>query len=184
MKWRKWNNIVHRDVGYLCIGLTLVYAISGVAVNHVADWNPNFDISTVTSSIGPVETVDREQGDVVTDVLARLNIEGEVRSSFRPEPEVLEIFLEGTTVAVHLTDGSASVETIASRTGLREMNFLHLNHPKKLWTLMADLYAVALATLAITGMFVLKGKKGIKGRGAWLTAAGVLIPVIFLWAYL
>jgi hypothetical protein len=48
---------------------------------------------------------------------------------------------------------------------------------------MADLYAVALLALAVTGLFMLKGKKGITGRGAWLTTFGVLIPVVFLWLY-
>jgi hypothetical protein len=33
-------------------------------------------------------------------------------------------------------------------------------------------------------MFALKGRKGITGRGAWLTAIGVIIPVAFLIAYL
>ena len=41
-KWRRWNNILHRDIGYLAVGLTVVYAISGVAVNHRADWNPSY----------------------------------------------------------------------------------------------------------------------------------------------
>ena len=39
MKWRKWNKIIHRDLGYLCFGLTIIYVISGVAVNHIATWN-------------------------------------------------------------------------------------------------------------------------------------------------
>ena len=64
------------------------------------------------------------------------------------------------------------------------MNFLHLNHPKKIWTYMADLYAITLALLATTGLFVLKGKKGIKGRGAWLTLAGIILPLLFLYFYL
>jgi hypothetical protein len=42
---------------------------------------------------------------------------------------------------------------------------MHLNHPKKLWTWMADIYAAVLIILAVTGLFVLKGKKGITGRG-------------------
>lgn len=33
---------LHRDMGALAVGLTLVYAISGLAVNHVADWDPSF----------------------------------------------------------------------------------------------------------------------------------------------
>ncbi len=80
--------------------------------------------------------------------------------------------------------GAVLIETVRDRRILREANFLHLNHPKKLWTYFADAYAVALALLAVTGVFVLKGKKGITGRGAWWTGAGVLIPAVFLWLYL
>ena len=43
-KWRKWNNILHRDIGYIIVGLTLVYGVSGIAVNHTADWNPNYTV--------------------------------------------------------------------------------------------------------------------------------------------
>ncbi|HSG48621.1 MAG TPA: PepSY-associated TM helix domain-containing protein, partial [Longimicrobiales bacterium] len=69
------------------------------------------------------------------------------------------------------------------RPGLRQANFLHLNEAKKLWTWMADLYAVGLLVLAVTGLFVLRGRNGITGRGAWLTAAGVVIPAAFLFFY-
>ena len=62
------------------------------------------------------------------------------------------------------------------------MNQMHLNTPKRIWTVVADVYAVALIVLAVTGMFVLKGRTGIKGRGAWLTSAGVLLPVAY-WVY-
>jgi len=61
-----------------------------------------------------------------------------------------------------------------------EMNQMHLNTPKRLWTVVADVYAVGLIVLAITGMFV--GKTGITGRGAWLTGAGVLLPVAY-WVF-
>ena len=49
---------------------------------------------------------------------------------------------------------------------------------------MADAYAFSLAVLAVTGLFVLKGRKGITGRGAWLTGAGIAIPLLFLFFYL
>ncbi len=32
MKWRKWNSIIHRDLGYFLVGLTVIYAISGLFV--------------------------------------------------------------------------------------------------------------------------------------------------------
>ncbi len=184
-KWRKWNNIVHRDLGYLCVGLTVIYAVSGVAVNHLADWNPSFSVSSVETDIGSLESFDPSSPSAIEDVLARVGQSGAIRSTFRPHPDSLQVFMtDGTTIYIELSSGQMLLESVKSRTFLREANFLHLNHAKKLWTYMADLYAVALAVLAVTGLFVLKGKKGITGRGAWLTGAGILIPVVFLLVYL
>ena len=35
LKWRKWNRAVHRDFGYLFLGMTIIYALSGIALNHM-----------------------------------------------------------------------------------------------------------------------------------------------------
>jgi len=184
MQWRKWNIIVHRDLGYLCVGLTLVYAVSGVAVNHRADWNPNYRISRETVQLGSLRSDEPPSPEFSRRVADELGLSGPIRGTFRPDPESVQIFLEGVTVSVSLADGEATYESVRARPVLRAANFLHLNEPKKLWTWMADVYAVALALLAITGLFVLKGKKGITGRGAWLTGAGVLVPMAFLLLYL
>jgi len=69
---------------------------------------------------------------------------------------------------------------LTKRRVFNESNFLHLNKPRKLWTYIADLFAVALTFLAISGLFMIKGKKGFKGRGKWLTSIGIVIPIIFL----
>ena len=182
-KWRKWNNILHRDLGYLCAGLTLVYVISGIAVNHVADWNPNYAVERRTIPVDPVRG-DPLSPDVLEAILEAAGVEGELRGSFRPNPDTLRVFIDGGTVSVPLAGGDAEVELVRDRPVLREANFLHLNHPKKLWTWVADIYALALGVLAVTGLFVLKGKKGITGRGAWLSALGVVVPFVFLWLYL
>ncbi len=181
--WRKWNNILHRDLGYVCAGLTLVYVISGIAVNHVADWNPNYAIERRTIPIDPVRG-DPLSPDVLEAILQAAGVEGELRGSFRPNPDTLRIFIEGGTVSVPLAGGDAEIEFVRDRPVLRAANFLHLNHPKKLWTWVADIYALALGVLTVTGLFVLKGKKGITGRGAWLSALGVVVPFVFLWLYL
>ncbi|MGD8320592.1 MAG: PepSY-associated TM helix domain-containing protein [Gemmatimonadota bacterium] len=184
IKWRRWNAAIHRDLGYLCAGLTLVYAVSGVAVNHTADWNPNYSVrSRVVTLEGLDPTASRSPG-FARSVLDRLGVDGPARGTFRPDAETVQIFLaDARTVTVDLTGGQASLEEVRDRPGLRMANFLHLNHARKLWTWMADLYAVALAVLAVTGLFVLRGRNGITGRGAWLTAAGVAIPALFLLLY-
>src|ERR1700733_12468822 len=37
-RWRAWLRAVHRDCGYLAIGFTVIYAVSGIAQNHIEDW--------------------------------------------------------------------------------------------------------------------------------------------------
>src|SRR5260370_40180768 len=49
---RTWLRAIHRDVGYSAVGLTFVYAASGLAVNHVASWDPNFTHKTETYELG------------------------------------------------------------------------------------------------------------------------------------
>jgi hypothetical protein len=147
--------VIHRDVGYVCVGLTLVYAVSGVAVNHVRDWNPNYRITRDTVSVPDVSRESAASPDFAERIVAGLGLDTEVRGTFRVDSATLDVFLEDASV-------------------------LHLNEPRGLWTLTADLFAVALILLAATGLFMMKGKYGITGRGAWLTGAGVLIPLLFL----
>ena len=183
MKWRKWNNIIHRDLGYLCFGLTIIYVISGIAVNHVNIWNPNYKIERIKTTVTPIPSGAPLDMQTVTNILKEVGETGLYKSSFRPDPKTLQIFVEGNTLTVTLESGEVMQEKVMARPVLRQMNFLHLNHPKKLWSWFADLYALCLGVLGTTGLFVLKGKKGITGRGAWLTGIGILIPFIFLWLY-
>lgn len=183
MKWRKWNIILHRDIGYLCVGLTIIYAVSGVAVNHIADWNPNYVVERDSCYIEPKIVSGNITLNDVTSILQELAETGVYKNHFRPDSQNLQIFMEGSSITVNLKTGKVMKESIRNRTIFRELNFLHLNHPKKLWTYFADIYAIALAFLAISGMLVIKGKKGIKGRGKWLIALGILLPVIFLKLY-
>ena len=44
MNLYKLNKVLHRDLGYLFVGMIIVYALSGIAINHRKDWNPNYVI--------------------------------------------------------------------------------------------------------------------------------------------
>ncbi len=184
MKWRKWNNILHRDLGYLFFGLTIIYVISGISLNHKHNWNPNYTQKIQILSITPVlETspLSEERIRLITD---ELGVSSTVKSSFQPEPGRLQIFLEEGNISIDLKSGQAELEHIKERRILKELNYLHINGPRKIWTYVSDLYALILGLLAITGLFVLKGKKGLSGRGKWLTLLGIAIPIVFLLIYL
>jgi len=181
MNWRHWNNALHRDIGFLCIGLTLVYAISGVAVNHINQWNPSYRVERIETNIGPVSGNPMDANTIRT-VLARLDETGKLESSYRPDPQSLQLFVEGRSILIDLGTGHVVHDRAIPRPVLREMNFLHLNHPKKSWTWVADLYAVALGFLAVSGMLMIRRKT--MRRGVVLTGIGFVIPLLFLVLYL
>ena len=97
MDWRRWNNLLHRDVGFLCIGLTLLYVISGVAVNHIKEWNPSYSVERIETNIGPVAG-DPADATTVRMILARLDESGKLENSYRPDPESLQLFVEGRSI--------------------------------------------------------------------------------------
>lgn len=180
MRWHRLNVILHRDVGYLAFALTVVYGVSGLAVNHRADWNPSVRPTRTPMTIAPVQGTGRDA--IVRDALAKLGLTATPRSTFQPDPDTLRIFFENVTYSVDIPTGKVILDRNIPRPVLNEFNQLHLNTPKGVWTLVADVYAAALILLAITGLFVLKGKQGVTGRGAWLTALGVLLPGAY-WVY-
>jgi len=181
MNWRHWNNALHRDIGFLCIGLTLVYAISGVAVNHISQWNPSYRVERIETNIGPVSG-NPTDADTIRSILARLDETGKLDSSYRPDPYSLQLFVDGRSILIDLGTGHVVHDRAIPRPVLREMNFLHLNHPKKSWTWVADVYAAALGFLAISGMLMIRRKS--MHRGVVLTGIGFVIPLLFLVLYL
>ena len=183
MKWRRLNNVLHRDVGYLIVGLTLVFGVSGLALNHRADWNPSYRQQKTARQIAPLTATDRD--GPVREALSQLGVTGEPRNAFRPDPQTLQIFFENTTYAVDIPTGAVIVDAVRPRPVLFELNQMHLNAGKGVWTAIADVYAVALIMMAVTGIFVLRGKTGITGRGAWLVTLGALVPVAYwMWTVL
>lgn len=182
-KWRKWNRAIHRDLGYFFTAMSVIYGLSGIALNHIDDWNPSYGLFykefKVTESISEKDFSNAD----ARALLARYDLEDDFRK-FYFRPGSLKILIRGGSMEVDLNNGEAYVEKLRRRPVFFQANYLHYNRPRELWTWFSDIYAGGLVVLALTGLFILKGKNGIKGRGAWLTAIGLLIPLIFLYFYL
>ncbi len=177
-RFRKTIIAVHRDVGYFFAGLTVLYAISGVAVNHIEDWNPNYSVMHTERSVGDLGGVPDD--GMAVEILGRLGLEETPKAAVRMSEKEFRIFLEDRTLHVATPSGQVVDELVSRRPGFFHVNYLHLNHAKGLWTWFADIYAVGLLVLAMTGIFIITGKKGLGGRGRWLLVAGTAIPLIFL----
>ncbi len=168
---------VHRDLGYVLVGLTVIYAASGLAVNHIADWDPSFEAFERTHELGPLTGDDAA---IVRDVTTRLGIAGPVRDTYRASESELEVTLDKRTLVIDTKTGSVRDEGQEPRFFLRLANWLHLNRGKKAWTIVADTYAVGLLVLAVSGLFMLGGRKGLVGRGGVLLLLGAGVPIAYV----
>lgn len=176
-RWRRWNNAIHRDAGYLVVGLTLVYAFSGLLVNHAETFNSDFSTEVEVLELPPIPPGDQWTREAAIVEALELPMP---KSSWWKGDDRVELFYTGWSAHADLEAGVARVERQHERPVLKFLNDLHLNRVKGLWTVLADVYAIALFALALTGLFVLRGRKGLTGRGKWLVGAGVAIPVLVL----
>ncbi len=176
--WRALLRALHRDLGHLLVGFTLIYAISGLAVNHIADWDPSFVNYEIRHELGaPLTGTDDE---IAKAVSTRLHVEEPTRDVYRMGPDRLEVVFDKRTLHVDTASGVVVDEGQKPRFFLRVANWLHLNRGKKAWTIMADTYAVGLILLALSGILFTPFRKGLFGRGGLLLLCGVLIPLIYV----
>lgn len=175
--WRPLVRSLHRDAGYLAVGLTIIYALSGLAVNHISDWDPNFQSYKRTRTVQV--PLPGEEKAASAEVLRQLGSRDPVREVYRAGDR-LDIRLDSRTLHVDTRTGRVVEEGRKSRFLLRVSNWLHLNRGKKAWTIVADAYAAGLLFLAISGLFMLPGRRGVLGRGGIFVLIGVAIPVLYV----
>jgi uncharacterized protein len=184
--WQFYTILLHRYLGYFFLGITVVYALSGLAVNHVDQWNPNYITQTQHVQIPALKDSQNLSEAEARVLYLQLGVQKPFnpQNVFYPDPESVEILLsENDKIKIHTATGMVEREQIKRRPVLHLLNALHLNEPKKAWTLYADAYAIGLLLLALTGLFMKKGKKGLWGEAGIWTVAGMILPVALILLY-
>ena len=180
-KFRKWSRIIHRDVSYLFAGMILIYALSGIPMNHRGDLNPHYSVSRhefkVTADLSDKTKVDKA---LVLTLLEPLGETENYTKHYFPKSGQMKVFLKGgSNLWVDTQTGDAVYESLKRRPLLSDMVKLHYN-PGRWWTVFSDVFAVCLILITLTGLVMVKGSKGFWGRGGILFIVGVAIPVLFL----
>jgi hypothetical protein len=176
-RWRAYLRSIHRDFGYLAIGFTVIYAVSGIAQNHIEDWGDVSFVATertftipaipdTTPDIVAVKTVADAAGIGIP--VAHTRISDEIRLEYANGDKVTAIGREVT------------VQTRARRAFIGLANWLHTARHKKSWKYISDAYAVLLLYLAISGIFMIKGHLGLKWRGTILISSGIAVPILYV----
>ena len=158
---RRWSRNVHRELSFFFSGMLLIYAVSGLVMNHRDTINPNYSVEQ-RRYVAPLDEADN------------------YTKHYFPESDVLKVFLKGgSSLTVRLSDGEAFYEKLTRRPVLGAMTRLHYN-PGRWWTWFSDLFAVGLVAIVASGLLLLKGPKGLRGRGGVELAAGIAVPLLFL----
>jgi len=178
--WRPWLRAIHRDVGYVAVGLTFIYALSGIAVNHITDWSDGDPSFKTYSRTVQVDGLSGDDAAIAEALRKRFGIKEQPREVYRASPDQLDVLFDKRSLHLDIAKGTVVDEGQEPRFLLRIANWLHLNRGKKAWTYAADAYAAALLLLATSGIFMIAGKKGLIGRGAVLVLVGILIPIVYV----
>jgi hypothetical protein len=177
-KLRKINLVTHRDVGYFLSALIIMYCLSGITLNHIDDWNPDFIIVKKEISIADSLLTAELTPEWVLNLSNQVG-ENTYKVYDIPSPDKVKIYYDNASLLIDRTGGTALYEKISRRPVFYHVNVLHRNSLKG-WKWVADIFGVLLILISITGMFILKGKNGLAGRGKWFVGAGFLLPLLAL----
>lgn len=179
---RRISVMLHRDLGFFFAGIVCIYAISGIFMNHRKDVNPNCTVELSEWKLQnrfPADAAELRESDVLA-VLANADVDpAQVTRHYFVKKQFKILIKGGSSITVNPASGEVLYEKITPRPLVSQMVRLHYN-PGRWWTVFSDIFAVGLLVLVVTGCVIVKGRKGIWGRGGVELLLGIAIPVIFL----
>lgn len=172
---RKWLRLLHRDLGFFVVGLTLVYGISGFILNHKkTSEDPAFKTISFEEQLPPLLTVSELttafQKEFATYTLNKV----------LPTTQRYQLFLQGGVGSYVPETGQLTFEIYQKKPLIYFFNKLHYNQ-KNHWTAPADFFAFGMIFLALSGIFMVRGKKGLTGSGKWYLLAGFVLLILYVW---
>lgn len=178
---RRWCRVIHRDLSFFFAGIILIYAVSGIVMNHKNSINPHYTVTRTEYKIADdLSDKSRVSEKTVKALLEPLGEEKNYTKYYYPKPDQIKVFLKGgSSLVVDTESGDAVYESVKRRPLISSMVQIHYN-PGRWWTWFADTFAVCLIIITLSGMVMNGGSKGLWGRGGIEFIAGILIPILFL----
>jgi hypothetical protein len=174
------NRAIHRDLGYIYVGLIISFALSGIMMNHREHWHPEkYTISSqpITVVLPAKEAIDEEY------VAKMLKNELKIHDKFKRhmvKKGTLKIFCENHAIEIDLKTGSGEIIKFQKTPLISQIMTLHKSS-SNWWIYYSDVFGLSLITIALTGIFIIpKGKNSFRQRGWKLALAGILFPIIIV----
>lgn len=176
---RRVGRFIHRDLSFLMAGVLLIYAVSGLVMNHRDTINPNYSVEVCefTANLPQRDAITRAD---VEKMLAQVDEDAVYTKHYFPSRDIMKVFIKGgSTIEVNLTDNRGVYEHLTRRAVISSLVKLHYN-PGSWWTTFSDIFAVSLIIIVLSGLILVRGKRGLIGRGGAELLIGIAIPVLFL----
>ena len=149
-------------------------------VNHIDDWNPNYQVNITQFELpGIKKHINSDNLNQL--IIEKLAISQSVKTEFWQSPTKYKLFLlNDSNLVIDFEREQAILEEIKPRIINQALNKLHLNELQRSWTYFSDFFAGLLIFLAISSLFMVKGKKGVTGNRGVLVISGFIIPLVFI----
>lgn len=171
---------LHRDLGYIYLGLIISFAFSGIMMNHREHWHPEkYTLEAKEIHVALPEN-EKDITDAYAENLAKeLKIEDKIRRH-NVRKGKFRMQFENTEVEIDLKSGDGEIVSFIKTPIISQSMFLHKN-TSNWWIYFSDIFGISLILIAVTGAMMIKhGKHTFKRRGWKLTLAGLLFPILFL----
>ncbi len=178
MKIRKLLRVLHRDLGYFIVGMTIIYALSGIFLNHRHDFNPDYNI-LITDFKVDIPFKRYYSAQEVKEIVASIDDDVVYKKHYRSNQGYVKVFIANGELVFDPYSGEGRMQYLQRRPIIFEMNRLHKASIGSLWKWVSDVMGLILLFVAVSGLFLLKGKRGLKRWGWWLTIAGFVVPLFF-----
>lgn len=171
---------LHRDLGYLYVGLIISFAFSGILMNHRNSWHPDkYTIEAKQIAVTLPADKSAINDAYVEKLISTLHIEDKLKRHSIRRGE-LRITFNNTDVNIDMKTGEGEIVSFVKTPLISQMMTLHKN-TSNWWIYYSDIFGLSLIVIAVTGMFMLtRGKYTFKKRGWKLAIAGIAFPILVL----
>ncbi len=183
MKLRKLLRVLHRDFGYFITAMTIVYALSGIYLNHRHDFNPDYKIFITEFQVNLPNQSVLTRSDIKS-ALQSVKKDVVYKKHYINNQGNIKVFIENGEAVINPSTGEGTLHYLQKRPFIFSMNMLHRATLGTVWKWVSDIMGVILIFVAVSGLFILKGKRGFNRWGWWFVLAGILVPLIFALIYI
>lgn len=183
---------LHRDLGYFVIGLTLIYAITGIILSGrgLGWFKVEFQDSAVVAQNIKAKDFNKEFIKIVLDGKVSEVFPESSYKSVKKHMRLKLVKQEGDVfhfkawrslrVKYESQSGNLDVRYKGYPVALEIFIDAHKAAHESAWFYLAIIYSVILSFLAISSFWMVKGKNGFRRRGVYFMLAGFAVVAIFL----